>query len=217
VRGRSVNFVGWYKMRGGRPEEGIVSTHVKRGWRLAFDGVPAAALLLMAGAALSAAGDKIITAGGERFIVPVGSSLHYASADHEGGANFAGSFVLTGTAHYYYGGNGGGATLLVTPDKVSASRLPRWKDDRLPAMISFSAATPAMEAAIVPAPIRNKARRNTDKVAIGPVSVAIDQYRVLVDGCGVSEYSARLLSVQTAGPMRLVNVSADKELPDEDC
>ena len=204
-------------MRGGRPEEGIVSTHAKKGWRLSLYAVPAAALLLMAGAALSAAGDKIITVGGERFIVPLGSSLHYASADREGGAKFTGSFVLTGTAHYYYGGNGGGATLLVTPDKVSASRLPRWKDDRLPRTISFYAATPATEAAIVPAAIRNKVRRNRDKVAIGTVSLAIDQYRVLVDGCGVSEYSARLLSVQTAAPMRLINDSADKDLPDEDC
>lgn len=204
-------------MRGGRREEGIVSTHVKRGGRLALYGVTVAALFLMAGAALSAAGDKIITAGGEKFIVPAGSPLHYASAVRDGGAQFAGSFVLTGTAHYYYGGGNEGAGLLVTPDKVSASRLPRWKDDRLPGTISFSNETSAMQAAIVPAAIRNKVRRNTDKVAIGIVSLAIDQYRVLVDGCGVSEYSARLLSVQTAGAMRLVNVSADKDLPDEDC
>jgi len=138
-----------------------VSTHVKRGWRLAFDGVPAAALLLMAGAALSAAGDKIITAGGERFIVPVGSSLHYASADHEGGANFRRQLCSHRHGPLLLWRQRWGATLLVrrTRYRLHVAAL---EGDRLPAMISFSAATPAMEAAIVPAPIRNKARRNTD-------------------------------------------------------
>jgi hypothetical protein len=173
---------------------------------------------IAAAAVLSSAGvhspprDTIVVVDGYQFVVPAGSPVqHWRKISKPGasGLELAGKFLLSGKIHYFSGGAGPGP-LTVAPDKTSAARLPRWQDDASPGEILLDGDS-ATEAAVLPSAVRGVVDKSETREASGPVSLYVDQYTVIVDGCGVSEYSARLLSVRHAGPLQLVTAATAED------
>lgn len=176
----------------------------------------------------SGAQDRVVSAGGQKIVVPAATPLqHWRPLSQPGmnGARFAGQASLTGTLYYYGPAPNAGdpsvtdpGAVLFEPDKASAARLPYLKGDGKPPGSFDLKLEIAGEAAALPVPLRKAADASKGKrIAAGPASLHVTGYLLFEDGCGVNEYQFEGETIDHAGPMRLIAPQRRNDHEGEDC
>ena len=152
-----------------------------------------------------------LTIDGNRFVVPAGSPMQHWSKTKEpnSGADFSGSFLLTGTLVYFgptpdfYGKNSDPPAWYILPDRATASRLPFVKNEGKPPN-NFLLGPQLTRSDFLPAVLRRVVDSSKGrKVAVAPVSLHVKAYSLFFDGCGVAEYAVNGVSIDHAEIMQL--------------
>lgn len=188
----------------------------------------AGAIAILVSAPSDSATDRVISAGGQKIVVPAATPLqHWRPLSQPGmnGAHFAGQVSLTGTLYYYGPAPNAGdpsvtdsGAVLFEPDNASAARLPYLKADGKPPRSFGLKLEVAGEAAVLPMPMRKAVDGSKGKrIAGGPASLNIKGYLLFEDGCGVNEYQFEGETIDHAGPLRLIAPPRRNNVEGEDC
>jgi hypothetical protein len=137
----------------------------------------------------------------DMLILPAASALTFKAFKPGGAvaAQFTGSVIVSGT--YYYGdvfesGSSDDPALFIVPDRTTMARLPRFKREDAPSLISLANAAAFAKGVLSPAVIAALKNGKTEFVT-GKISVHADQFEAGV-ACHDPYISARFVSVEGA-------------------